>query len=140
MRPGSRGSCARGIPWFPSKSKDLTPIVAANRSASPSEEKDAPSLAVALRREPEQDARARVIAKGEGAFAEQILEVAFDRGVKVRSDADLAEILSAVEVDCEIPLEALAAVAEILSYVYQATNPAGSPPEQSGQGPEEAPA
>ena len=112
----------------------------ANRSASSPEDKDARSLAVALRREPEQEARTRVIAKGEGAFAEQILEVAFDRGVKVRSDADLAEILSAVEVDCEIPLEALAAVAEILSYVYQATNPVGSRPEQEEQGPEEAPA
>ena len=62
----------------------------------------------------------RVIAKGRGALAEQILEIAFDRGIKVRTDADLAEILSAVELDSEIPLEALAAVAEILSYVYRA--------------------
>jgi len=32
----------------------------------------------------------------------------------------LAEILAAVEVDSIVPLEALAAVAEILSYVYRA--------------------
>lgn len=61
----------------------------------------------------------RVIAKGRGALAEQILQIAFDRGIKVRSDADLAEILAAVEVDSIVPLEALAAVAEILSYVYR---------------------
>ena len=61
----------------------------------------------------------RVIAKGRGAVAEQILQIAFDRGVRVRTDADLAEILAAVELDSEIPLEALAAVAEILSYVYR---------------------
>lgn len=61
----------------------------------------------------------RVTAKGRGAVAEQILQIAFDRGIKVRSDADLAEILEAVEVDSIVPLEALAAVAEILSYVYR---------------------
>jgi len=61
----------------------------------------------------------RVVASGRGAVAEQILRIAFDRGVKVRSDADLAEILATIEVESEIPLEALAAVAEILSYVYR---------------------
>ena len=77
-------------------------------------------VAVALRDSKAEAARPRVIAKGHGKVAEQILNIAFDRGVKVRSDADLAEILGAVELDSEIPLEALAAVAEILSYVYRA--------------------
>ena len=40
--------------------------------------------------------------------------------MKVRKDPDLVQILSAVEVDCEIPVEAFAAVAEILTYVYRA--------------------
>ena len=61
----------------------------------------------------------RVVASGRGAVAEQILEIAFERGVKVRTDADLAEILAAVEVESEIPLAALAGVAEILRYLYQ---------------------
>ena len=61
----------------------------------------------------------RVVASGRGAVAEQILEIAFERGVKVRTDADLAEILAAVEVDSEIPLAALAGVAEILRYLYR---------------------
>jgi len=71
----------------------------------------------------------RITAKGRGAVANQILEIAFERGIKVRRDADLAEILGAVELDCEIPLEALAAVAEILSYVYrsQAAQSGGEP-------------
>jgi flagellar biosynthesis protein len=60
-----------------------------------------------------------VVASGRGALADQILQIAFDRGVKVRSDADLAEILATIEVESEIPIEALAAVAEILSYVYR---------------------
>lgn len=81
---------------------------------------DPAQIAVALDSDRSRRHAPRVIAKGRGALAEQILEVAFDRGIKVRTDADLAEILSAVELESEIPLEALAAVAEILSYVYRA--------------------
>ena len=62
----------------------------------------------------------RVVATGQGALAEQILAVAFANGVRVREDADLAELLGAVDVDSPIPLAALAAVAEILVYVYRA--------------------
>ncbi len=62
----------------------------------------------------------KVVATGRGAVAEQILAIAFEKGVPVREDADLAQILAAVELDSEIPLDALAAVAEILSYVYRA--------------------
>lgn len=61
----------------------------------------------------------RVTASGRGAVAEQILQIAFERGIKVRTDSDLAEILAAVEVDSEIPLAALAGVAEILRYLYR---------------------
>ena len=64
----------------------------------------------------------RVTASGKGAIAEQILAVAFANGIKVRSDAELVEVLSLIEVDSPIPLEAFAAVAEILAYVYQANN------------------
>ena len=62
----------------------------------------------------------RVVASGRGALAEAILAVAFEHGVKVREDADLVELLAAVDVDSPIPLEAFAAVAEILAYLYQA--------------------
>jgi len=76
--------------------------------------------AVALQYEREVDEAPRVVASGKGAIAEQILAVAFAKGIKVREDAELVEILSLVDVDSPIPLEAFAAVAEILSYVYQA--------------------
>lgn len=61
----------------------------------------------------------RVVASGKGEEAKRILDLAFAAGVKVREDADLAEILSAVDIDQPIPLEAFAAVAEILAYVYR---------------------
>ncbi|MBF0168931.1 MAG: EscU/YscU/HrcU family type III secretion system export apparatus switch protein [Alphaproteobacteria bacterium] len=64
----------------------------------------------------------RVIAKGKGYMAERILEIAFEKGIRVREDADLAQILAAVDVDTEIPFEAYLAVAEILAYVYNSNN------------------
>lgn len=64
----------------------------------------------------------QVVAKGYGEMAEKILRLAFENDVKVRQDPDLVQILAAVEVECDIPVEAFAAVAEILTYVYRANN------------------
>lgn len=100
----------------------------AGRAERPSAADDERQVAVALQHDPESAAAPRIVAKGRGALAEQILQIAFDRDIKVRSDADLAEILAAVDVDSEIPLEAFAAVAEILSYVYRAQNRASAEP------------
>jgi flagellar biosynthesis protein len=75
--------------------------------------------AVALAFDPLRDASPRVVASGQGALAEQILRLAFDNGVKVRKDETLTEMLGWVELDSEIPVAAMVAVAEILSYVYR---------------------
>ena len=75
------------------------------------------NLAVALKGQGHDGAQ--ILAKGEGDLAEQILQLAFEQGIRVRTDSNLAEILSHLDVDSAIPLEALAAVATILNYVYQ---------------------
>lgn len=62
----------------------------------------------------------KVTAAGYGRIAEEIVRIAFDNGVKVREDGDLAQFLAQIELESEIPSEALVAVAEILSYVYRA--------------------
>lgn len=87
-------------------------------------------VAVALRYDGDDSPAPTVVASGRGALAEQILQLAFASGVKVRTDPDLAQVLSAVQVDSIIPLEAFAAVAEILAYVYRVnaqTQPKASP-------------
>ncbi len=94
-------------------------------------EKKTPT-AVALHHEGRDDNAPKVVATGKGSVAEQILEIAFANGVKVREDADLVELLSHVDIDSEIPLEAFAAVAEILAYVYRVNG-------QMTPGPETAP-
>ena len=77
------------------------------------------TVAAALKFDPETGEIPAVVASGYGHVAERILDLAFAAGVKVRRDADLAEILAAVDLNTEIPPEAFAAVAEILSYIYE---------------------
>ncbi len=61
-----------------------------------------------------------IAAAGRGHLAQRILDLAFDNNIKVREDADLAELLASIEIDSPIPSEAFMAVGEILSYVYRA--------------------
>jgi len=86
------------------------------------EEKDkhAPALAVALKYDIGKDPAPKVVAKGKGTIAEQIIKVAEAAGITIREDADLVEILEKLDLDTIIPLEAYAAVAEILNYIYKA--------------------
>lgn len=81
--------------------------------------KSARKVAIALEYDQVRDRAPRITASGAGAVAEQILEIAFAQGVQVREDADLVQVLGALDVDSIIPTEVLATVAEILSYVYR---------------------
>lgn len=76
--------------------------------------------AVAIRDERAEKGIPVITAAGRGKFAEQILRLAYEHDIKVRSDKDLANLLAKLELDSPIPSEALMAVAEILTYVYQA--------------------
>ncbi|MDD3021018.1 MAG: EscU/YscU/HrcU family type III secretion system export apparatus switch protein [Alphaproteobacteria bacterium] len=68
------------------------------------------------------DLTPRIAAAGRGKIAEQILQLAFANGVKVREDSALAEMLAKIELESPIPSEAFLAVAEVMSYVYKANN------------------
>lgn len=76
-------------------------------------------LAVALNYERSRSEAPVVTAKGQGYLAEQILNLARKSGVEVHTDADLAQLLSTLDVGEVIPLEAYAAVAAILSHLYK---------------------
>ncbi|MBY0408044.1 MAG: EscU/YscU/HrcU family type III secretion system export apparatus switch protein [Rickettsiales bacterium] len=102
---------------------------------NPMEESDTPGtpdknkLAVALTYERGVDEAPRLAAKGKGLMADQIIAIAREHGIEVRKDADLATLLSTLELDMPIPLEAYTAVAEILSYVYKANAKAKNAPK-----------
>jgi flagellar biosynthesis protein len=89
------------------------------RSGKPPHDDD-PPRAVALRYERRYDPAPRVVAKGEGELALKILELAREHGVAIKEDRDLAQLLSAVELETQIPVEAFVAVAEILAFIYRA--------------------
>ena len=75
-------------------------------------------IAVALKYEREKEPAPKVIAKGRGELAETIIATAKEAGVEIHKDEALSEVLLALDIDTIIPLEAYAAVAEVLSYVY----------------------
>lgn len=95
------------------------PLIPLNSKVKPTRQ-----VAVAVADSRSDSALPTITAAGRGKIAEQILQLAFDSGVRVREDSALAEMLAALEIDSPIPNEAIVAVAEIMSYVYQAN---GSP-------------
>ena len=78
------------------------------------------SVAVAVQDGTKDNPIPKIKAAARGALAEKIAQIAFDNDIKVREDADLANMLAEIELDSPIPTEAMMAVAEILSYVYRA--------------------
>ena len=97
-------------------------IIGPDKGLSSSNTKKIPSspIAVAIQSGAELSEIPKIVASGRGKIAEQILQLAFEQGLKVREDADLAEILARIDLDSPIPSEAFLAVAEILSYVFRA--------------------
>jgi flagellar biosynthetic protein FlhB len=74
-------------------------------------------VAVALRYDPEKGAP-RVIAKGQGAIAQKIRELATEHRIPMVQDVALARALeSSVEVGMEIPADFYGAVAKVLAFV-----------------------
>lgn len=80
---------------------------------------DNSDYAVALGYDMEKNNAPVVLAKGQGEIAARIIALAEENGIEIRQDADLLQILKAVDINQEIPIEAFAAVAEIISYIYQ---------------------
>ena len=75
--------------------------------------------AVALKYDPEKNMAPKVVAKGKGHVAENILEAAKKGKVPVYQNKSLVNMLMALELDKEIPTELYTTVAEILAYVYR---------------------
>lgn len=80
-------------------------------------ERKAPSVAVALAYE--HGSVPTVVAKGRGELARKIISTAGEHGVVVEENPALAEALSRVALDKEIPIELYRAVAEVIGYVLR---------------------
>ncbi|MFZ4529519.1 MAG: EscU/YscU/HrcU family type III secretion system export apparatus switch protein [Undibacterium curvum] len=60
----------------------------------------------------------KVVAKGKGLIAEQIILKAREHGVHVHESKELTSLLMRVELDQDIPPELYRAVAELLAWLY----------------------
>lgn len=67
----------------------------------------------------------KVMAKGKGLLAEQIIEKAKDHDIPIQEDPSLVEVLSQLELNERIPEELYQAVAEVFSFVYHLDKQAG---------------
>lgn len=61
----------------------------------------------------------RVVAKGKGHIADQIVQVARENDVPLVEDRNLANVLEAMELETEIPPDLYRAVAEVLVFIYR---------------------
>ncbi len=76
------------------------------------------ALAVALKYAPG-DAAPKVVAKGRGLIAEEIISRAKEHGVYVHESPELVALLSNVDLDDQIPPALYVAVAELLAWLYR---------------------
>jgi flagellar biosynthesis protein len=75
--------------------------------------------AAALKYDQAKNMAPRVVAKGKGHIAEQIIQVARENDVPLVEDRNLANVLEAMELESEIPAELYRAVAEVLVFIYR---------------------
>ena len=74
--------------------------------------------AAALKYDQQEDNAPKVVAKGKGETAKQIIKIAEANNLPIKKDEDLVELLSQIELEREIPTELYKAVAEIFSFIY----------------------
>ncbi len=82
--------------------------------------------AVALAYQAE-DRAPRVVAKGSGSLAEEIIRRAREANVFVHESPELVSLLMQVDLDDRIPPALYVAVAELLAWLYQLENGMGAP-------------
>lgn len=82
---------------------------------------DPRALAVALAYAGGQSAP-KVVAKGKGLMAEQIIRKARESGIFVHESKELVSLLMQVDLDRHIPPGLYTAIAELLAWVYRMEN------------------
>jgi len=75
--------------------------------------------AVAITYNPGVNDAPRIVAKGKGKIAENILAKAEEFNVPVQEDASLVELLGQLDINQSIPEELYQAVAEVFAFIYK---------------------
>lgn len=84
-----------------------------------SEKKHVRKQAVALSYHKQSVDAPKVVAKGKGQIAENIIAKAEENGVPIQEDPNLVELLGQLNMNETIPEELYQAVAEVFAYIYR---------------------
>jgi flagellar biosynthesis protein len=60
----------------------------------------------------------KVVAKGHGDLAEEIVEVAKEHGVMIHEDQQLSQLLATLELGDDIPKQLYIVIAELIAFSY----------------------
>lgn len=83
-------------------------------------DKDPKTLRVsAIKYDVQKDRAPKIVASGRGVIAQDILKLAEENRVPLYEDPNLAELLSKLDLDTDIPPVLFPLVAEVLALVYQ---------------------
>lgn len=77
------------------------------------------------------DGAPRVVAKGSGLLAEEIIARAREAGIFVHESPELVSLLMQVDLDDRIPPALYIAVAELLAWIYRLEQGITGPPEKT---------
>ncbi|AIE59638.1 EscU/YscU/HrcU family type III secretion system export apparatus switch protein [Bacillus methanolicus] len=67
----------------------------------------------------------KVIAKGQGKIAENIIKKAKENNIPIQEDRNLVELLGELNINESIPEELFSAVAEVFAFIYRTDREAG---------------
>ncbi|MCC3357488.1 EscU/YscU/HrcU family type III secretion system export apparatus switch protein [Bacillus sp. REN16] len=75
--------------------------------------------AIALSYDEKIDSEPKVVAKGKGIIAENIIEMAKAHEIPIQEDAPLVDLLEELKLNDRIPEELYQVIAEIFAFIYK---------------------
>lgn len=75
--------------------------------------------AVALAYDEAEHLAPKVVAKGSGEVAKEIIKLAKENDIPIQEDATLVQLLSELEINQTIPEELYEVVAEVFAFIYK---------------------
>lgn len=75
--------------------------------------------AIALKYQADEDIAPKVVGKGKGFVAEEMINRAKEHNVPIQEDASLVELLSELQINEAIPPELYEVVAEVFAFIYR---------------------
>lgn len=82
--------------------------------------------AVVLSYDHEKESAPKVVAKGKGRVAENIIKKAEQHSIPIQEDSSLIELLTEININESIPEQLFEAVAEVFAFIYRIDRQAGS--------------